>query len=412
MIKPNTINVIKATVPVLQQHGEALTTLFYERMFKNNPEVKPFFNQAHQHSGGQQRALAGAICAYAEHIDEPEKLADAVELIAQKHASLGIKKEHYPIVGENLLAAIKTLLGDAATDEIINAWAEAYSNLMEIFINREQAIYDHHQKSFGWQGFKDFKVVKRENSSNTISSLYLQAADDMPLTPHTSGQYITVKWPTADGVSTLRNYSLSNRPGSEHYRISVKRELASISTPSGVVSNAIHDTIEEGDIIAISPPCGEFTLQAFDKTSTNHIVFIAGGVGITPLLSMLHTVLDNKNAVDVTLIQAVVNGDSHAFEEEIRSLANEHYNFTWHSRYSDPNGNDRNNQRFDSEGFIDDALLQDLVTSTAHTQFYLCGPEPMLQQCYQLLRHNNVASSQIHYEFFGPAGSLEHETPQ
>ena len=394
MINPNTINVIKATVPVLQQHGEALTTLFYERMFKNNPEVKPYFNQAHQHSGGQQRALAGAICAYAEHIDAPEKLADAVELIAQKHASLGIQKEHYPIVGENLLAAIETLLGNAATDEIINAWAEAYSSLMEIFINREQAIYDHHQKSFGWQGFKDFKVVKREDSSNTISSFYLQAADDMPLTPHTSGQYITVKWPTADGVSTLRNYSLSNRPGSEHYRISV--------------SNAIHDTIQEGDIIAISPPCGEFTLQAFDNTSTNHIVFIAGGVGITPLLSMLHTVLDNKHAIDVTLIQAVVNGESHAFEEEIRTLTNEHHNFTWHSRYSEPNENDRNNQRFDSEGFIDNALLQNLVTSTARTQFYLCGPEPMLKQCYQLLRNNKVASSQIHYEFFGPAGSLEH----
>lgn len=407
MIKPETVNIIKATLPILQQHGEALTTLFYERMFENNPEVKPYFNQAHQQSGSQQRALAGAICAYAEHIDQPEKLASAVELIAQKHASLGIKEEHYPIVGENLLAAIKTLLGDAATDDIIDAWAEAYTSLMAIFVNREQAIYDHHQATFGWQGFKDFKVVKREDNSSTICSFYLQAADDMSLTPHTPGQYITVKWPTADGTSTLRNYSLSNRPGAKHYRISVKREVSSTSAPDGVVSNALHDIIREGDIIAIAPPCGEFTLQSTDKTSPEQIVFIAGGVGITPLLSMLHKLLDTKPDIDVTLIQAVINGNTHAFEEEILTLAKQHQNFTWHSRYSEPTENDRNNKRFDSEGFIDTSLVQALVNTTARTEFYLCGPEPMLKQSYQLLRTHGIASTQIHYEFFGPAGSLE-----
>jgi len=407
MIKPETANVIKATLPILQQHGEILTALFYQRMFENNPEVKPYFNEAHQHAGSQQRALAAAICAYAEHIETPEKLADAVELIAQKHASLGIQKNHYPIVGENLLAAIKELLGDAATDEIINAWADAYSGLVDIFVDREQVIYNHHLDTFGWQGFKDFKVVKREMSSKNITSFYLQAADDTPLTPHTAGQYITVKWPTAEGSTTLRNYSLSNRPGTDHYRISVKRELSSTTAPNGVVSNAIHDTLEDGDFIAIAPPCGEFRLQALDNLSQDHLVFIAGGVGITPLLSMLHSVLDNNPGTNVTLIQAVVNGDTHAFEEEINMLAKQHKNFTWHSRYSNPSEQDRSNQRFDSEGFVDDALLKAMVSTTAQTQFYLCGPEPMLKQCYQLLRHNEVPISQIHYEFFGPADSLE-----
>ncbi|MED5501180.1 MAG: globin domain-containing protein, partial [Pseudomonadota bacterium] len=111
MPTPAQIDVIKQTVPVLQQHGETLTRHFYARMFEHNPEVKRYFNPAHQRSGGQQRALAGAILAYAQHIEDPSALASAIEVIAQKHTSLTIQPEHYPIVGENLLASIQEVLG-------------------------------------------------------------------------------------------------------------------------------------------------------------------------------------------------------------------------------------------------------------------------------------------------------------
>src|SRR4051794_22318349 len=106
MLSAETIAIIKATVPALRAHGETLTRHFYRRMFTGNPEVRAFFNPAHQHSGSQQRALAAAICAYAEHIENPAVLGAAVELIAQKHASLDVKPEHYPVVGEHLLASI------------------------------------------------------------------------------------------------------------------------------------------------------------------------------------------------------------------------------------------------------------------------------------------------------------------
>ena len=115
MLTEHTIAIVKATAPVVAPQAEAITRRFYTLMFTQNPEVQAYFNPAHQHSGGQQKALAGAICAYAANIDNLAALGPAVELIAQKHCSLGIQPEHYPIVGKHLLAAIKDVLGDAAT---------------------------------------------------------------------------------------------------------------------------------------------------------------------------------------------------------------------------------------------------------------------------------------------------------
>src|SRR5215469_8117549 len=138
MLDELAIRTVKSTAPAVAQHAEAITRHFYQIMFRENPEVQSVFNQAHQHSGGQQKALAGAICAYAANIGNLGALGPAVELIAQKHVSLGIKPEHYPIVGKHLLVAIKDVLGAAATDEIIAAWGEAYGFLAGVFIQRER----------------------------------------------------------------------------------------------------------------------------------------------------------------------------------------------------------------------------------------------------------------------------------
>src|SRR6187397_2054432 len=115
MLQPKTIEIIKAITPLVAANAETITRRFYQLMFEGDPQVKAFFNQAHQHSGGQQRALAGAICAYFANIDNLAALGPAVELIAQKHCSLAIQPEHYPIVGKHLLVAIKDVLGEAAT---------------------------------------------------------------------------------------------------------------------------------------------------------------------------------------------------------------------------------------------------------------------------------------------------------
>lgn len=138
---PQNIAIVKATVPALQAHGEAITSHFYRIMFESHPEVKAFFNEAHQAAGSQARALAGAVLAYATHIDRLDEIAGALPRIIQKHAALGVLPEHYPVVGGCLLQAIKDVLGDAATDEIIAAWGEAYQSLAALLIAAEEEVY-------------------------------------------------------------------------------------------------------------------------------------------------------------------------------------------------------------------------------------------------------------------------------
>ncbi|MEH7277109.1 globin domain-containing protein, partial [Neobacillus vireti] len=149
MLDKKTIDIIKSTVPVLEQHGEKITTRFYQLMFGNHPELLNIFNHANQKQGRQQKALAGTVYAAAQYIDNLEAILPVVKQIAHKHRSLGIKAEHYPIVGKHLLLAIKDVLGDAATDEIINAWAEAYGVIADAFIGVEAEMYDEAEKQLG-----------------------------------------------------------------------------------------------------------------------------------------------------------------------------------------------------------------------------------------------------------------------
>ncbi|BES72335.1 NO-inducible flavohemoprotein [Marinobacter nanhaiticus D15-8W] len=407
MLRQDTVAIVKQTIPVLQEHGETLTRHFYQRMFQQNPEVKPFFNPAHQKAGTQQRALAGAICAYAQHIDNPAALGDAVEQIAQKHVSLGIRPEHYPIVGENLLASIREVLGEAATDDIIDAWAEAYGVLADIFIQREGEVFQQQEDTYGWQGFKTFVVEKRERCSENIESFYLCPADGTELALHQAGQYITVRIPLPDGSTTMRNYSLSNMPGEPWFRISVKHERGSVEgTPDGVVSGYLHEKLKVGESVEVAPPSGEFTLT-LPQEPEKPLVFIAGGVGITPLMSMLQVALDESPADrPIVFIQAAIDGAVQPFAEELETLNRRYDNLALHVRFSDPGADDLAVGRCQSSGIVDAALLEELVGDTP-ASYYFCGPTPMLRHVRQLLKARGVADRDQHFEFFGPAQAID-----
>lgn len=141
MLSQKTIDIVKSTVPALKEHGLEITTTFYKTMFENNPEVKAMFNMDKQESGAQPKALAMTVLAAAQNIDNLEVLLPAVKKIGQVHVNTNVKPEHYPIVGKNLLIAIKEVLGDAATDEVLNAWGEAYEVIAKVFIDVEEDIY-------------------------------------------------------------------------------------------------------------------------------------------------------------------------------------------------------------------------------------------------------------------------------
>ena len=139
-LSEQTIALVKATAPALRAHGLAITQRMYERMFVNE-EVKAMFDQAAQESGEQPKKLAAAIIAYAENVDKLQNLTAPVLRMAARHVEVGVRPEHYPIVADNLLPAIKDVLGDAATDEVLGAWGEAYWFLAEILIGKEADIY-------------------------------------------------------------------------------------------------------------------------------------------------------------------------------------------------------------------------------------------------------------------------------
>lgn len=407
MLDQETIRIVKSTAPILQEHGEALTKHFYARMFSHNPEVTPFFNQSNQAAGTQQRALAGAIAAYAANIDNLEVLGNAVELIAQKHASLQIKPEHYPIVGENLLESIKEVLGDGATDEIIDAWAQAYGFLADIMIGREKQIYEENKnKAGGWEGFKKFKIERKEKESSIITSFYLKPADGGQVPTYLAGQYITVQLPTDDGSTTMRNYSLSDKPDQDYFRISVKRETGpEANTPKGYVSNKLHDEFEVGATLEVSPPCGEFFLNTNDKHE-RPLVLLAAGVGITPIMSILKTALEAMPEREIIFIHGCLNEDVQAFKAAIDKLAEANAKLTVHYRYNEPAANGVKREGNSSTGFVDAELIESL-SPTRNADYYFCGPKPFMVNIYHELLTWGIPASQVHFEFFGPREELE-----
>lgn len=405
MLDANTIAIVKATASVVAQHAEAITTRFYTLMFEGNPEVKGFFNQAHQHTGGQQKALAGAICAYAANIDNLGALGPAVELIAQKHCSLNIQPEHYPIVGKHLLVAIKDVLGDGVTDQIIAAWASAYGFLAEVLITREKEIYAQQASNTGgWNGYRPFVVEKKVPESSIVTSFYLRPADGGDLPSYSPGQYLTVKIDHPHTPTSPRNYSLSDRPDTGYYRISVKREAApKPDAPGGLISNHLHDHINPGDQIHIGPPCGEFKLDAA-QTTQKPIVLLSGGIGVTPILAMLKTLAHHKTTRPIHFIHAALNSQTHALRDEVKAVVNDAPHIKTHVRYSNPLSDDVTQRHCDSVGYVDRPLLDELVPHEQATQadYYFCGPKPFMANVYRELKNRGVDEANIHFEFFGP----------
>src|SRR5688572_28880603 len=195
MLTPAQRDIVKATVPLLETGGEALTTHFYKIMLSEFPEVRPLFNQAHQASGDQPRALANGVLMYAKHIDRLEMLGDLAAQIVNKHVALQVLPEHYPIVGQCLLRAIREVLGaEVATDEVIDAWAAAYGQLADILINAEKGAYDAKaQAPGGWRGARNFKVVRKEAESDEICSFYFEPEDGGAVMGFEPGQYIGIR---------------------------------------------------------------------------------------------------------------------------------------------------------------------------------------------------------------------------
>lgn len=384
--------IITATVPILEQGGETLTRHFYQNLFRDHPEVLPYFNQAHQHSGEQQRALANGVLMYARNIDKLEALGDLVSTIVNKHVALQIRAEHYALVGVSLLQAIREVLGaEIATDAVIEAWGAAYGQLADILAGEEGRIYAAQAAApGGWRGARDFTVVSKTVESAEITSFLLAPADGQAVLDFKPGQYIGVVV-TVDGQPMRRQYSLSAVSNGETYRISVKREQG------GKVSNFFHDTVQAGDIVQLTPPSGNFVLVDSDKP----LVLISGGVGITPALTMLTAALRGKRPVH--FIHAARHHGVHAFRAQIDALAADHPQLQRFYCYAEHAGE---GVAPDAVGLLGAELLASWLPATRDVDAYFLGPQPFMRAVKASLRELGVPETQTHYEFFGPASAL------
>ncbi|MFJ3075452.1 NO-inducible flavohemoprotein [Pseudomonas sp. NPDC087029] len=384
--------IIKATVPLLETGGETLTTHFYKKMLDEYPEVRPLFNQAHQASGDQPRALANGVLMYARHIDQLEQLGGLVGQIINKHVALQILPEHYPIVGSCLLRAIEEVLGkEIATPEVIAAWGAAYGQLADILIGAEEGLYKQKEEAAGgWRGTREFRLVRREQESSEIVSFYFAPVDGKPVLKAEPGQYIGLQL-FIDGAEQRRNYSLSALCDGQQYRISVKREVG------GKVSNYLHDQLMVGETLQLFPPSGDFTLAASDKP----LVLISGGVGVTPTLAMLEAALQTERPVH--FIHCARNGSVHAFRDWIDGLAARHPQLTRFYCYAEDEGAGDAH----AVGLLSQELLGEWLPGERDVDAYFLGPKGFMAAIKRQLKALGVPEAQSRYEFFGPAAALE-----
>ena len=378
---------IDASVPVLRAHGLAITTTFYRNVFAELPALTNLFNMGNQANGAQQQSLASAVFAYAANIGNPDALGPVVNRIVHKHVSVGIREEHYPIVGRHLLGAIAETLGDAATPELLAAWAEAYNALASIFIDAEKRLYA--QAGVEPGETRAMRVTEVLRQSDDVISIRFVAADGGALPAFTAGQYVSVAVTFADGHRQLRQYSLSDQPGGADMRISVKRERAG-ATPAGEVSNWIHDHVVVGSTLQVSHPFGDF---APDTEGSAPLVLLSAGVGVTPMIAALNRIAAINPERTVVFGHAARNADHHAHQADLAAAAARMPNLKVALFYED------------QQGLMDVSALPSWPRDQASV--YLCGPLPFMQAQWHALLAAGVPVAKLHREVFGPE-ALDH----
>lgn len=380
---------IQASVPVLKAHGVAITTAFYKNMFESHPELLNLFNMGNQAQGLQQQSLAAAVFAYAANFEHPEALSPVVTRIAHKHASLGITPEHYPIVGEHLLGAIKQVLGDAATPELIQAWAEAYGALAKVLIDAEKNLYSSSGQGAGV--LMSMKVTDIIEHNDSVKSFRMQPIDTKVLPTFIPGQYVSVSVALPTGQIQLRQYSLSAAPSRDYLQITVKREWDE-AKPEGMVSNWIHQNVKINDVLRVSPSFGDFQIDTHTDTP---IIMLAAGVGVTPMISALNHLVEIRAESPVYFQYAVRSEDDILHKADIAE-AQQQLPLLQSNIFIE-------NESTQADAKIGRMHLRDIPEVALNTgKIYLCGPDGFMKAQWDALLVIGVKPEQIHREVFGP----------
>jgi ferredoxin-NADP reductase/MOSC domain-containing protein YiiM/ferredoxin len=242
-----------------------------------------------------------------------------------------------------------------------------------------------------WSGFRPMRVSRIQRESSSVISISLAPTDDRPLSAPLPGQFVVLRVrPQTDGPALLRNYSLSDLPAADHYRVSIKQE------PNGAASTYLHTRVQTGDLLDVAAPRGNFTL----RPGAEPVVLLSAGVGATPVLAMLHALADEISPRQVWWLFGARNRDDHPFAEESRGLVKKLPQGKSHVWYSRPTAQDRSGTDFDATGHIAIEAF-DKLGVPRDADFYLCGPAAFLRDVTAGLAAWGAADNRVHSEIFG-----------
>jgi ferredoxin-NADP reductase len=253
-------------------------------------------------------------------------------------------------------------------------------------------------------------IDRKINEAAETVSIYLRPEDGKPLPTFKPGQHLIFRFQIpGQSKPVIRCFSLSDAPHSRYYRITVKGLPApadSVDVPAGLVSSFVNSTLADGDIIDVKAPHGSFFLN--EQTETP-IVMLAGGIGITPMTSIINTLVANESKRQMLLVYAVRNGEQHPFKKHFASLGRTTPNFKVINFYSKPFPHEKAGRDFDVAGHVDVALLKKILPHQ-NVDFYLCGPAPFMNSLYHDLIDWGIRDEQVFFEAFGPASvTRKHE---
>lgn len=308
-----------------------------------------------------------------------------------------------------IVGLVVVQLGLTVSESVINFYSNRqreiadrvqFTEQIELLMARQA---DEPKSGPAWHGYRKFSVERKLKEAEGICSFYLKPHDEKPLPTFKPGQYLTFRFPhLGDGNPVVRCYSLSDSPSPEMFRVTIKRVPPPQDQPdasAGICSNHFHDWIDEHDIVDVKAPSGNFTWDPFSLRPT---VLIGGGIGVTPMLSILNTHVAYKLDTPIWLFYGVRHGGEHVQRHLLKQLDASSPAIRVVVVYSSPRPQDQQEIDFDHNGHLSVELMKKYLPSN-NFQYYLCGPPAMMESVSEQLIQWGVPQADIRSEAFGPA---------